>query len=356
MNLPKCTARRELNSDRGDFVCLHPNVEALAQRVTASICRACQFAGTTPSRLREFPTVELGMTLATLGAVVKRDGLCFHLGEFLREEECATCSGRVRIKHYQCNSPAHAETTVAQCGQCPDYEPRLRRSAVRNWAVGVVTAPREEPTLATTLQSLRDAGWPVPRLFVEPETELPSEAVDLPVSLRSERLGLWPNWLLGLTELVLRHPDADAYLMVEDDVLFRRGLRRWLEERLWPLERIGVVSLFCPKTYASDVHGWKEVKEGWGFAGAQALIFPPPSARLLLGDPLVLHHRRRGPRQGNYDTDAVVGLWAELSKLPVLVHSPSLVQHVGNASTSGHGRADGPYRSAVDFDSNVLPE
>jgi hypothetical protein len=49
---------------------------------------------------------------------------CQHLGEFIRSEECATCTGKVLIKHYACNHPAHEETTIAGCQKCPDHQPK----------------------------------------------------------------------------------------------------------------------------------------------------------------------------------------------------------------------------------------
>jgi hypothetical protein len=349
MTLKECAARRDLAPERGEFVCLHPKVHSPAQRVTAPICQICRYSDSPPAELRPFPTIELGMALATLGLRLDRQGTCFHLGKELRQEECATCAGRVRIKYYRCEHAAHDETNFNQCRQCPDFEPSLRKGNVRDWAIGVVTAPRSTPTLEGTLQSLAAAGWSEPWLFAEPGSEIPAGFFHLKRSDRGTTLGLWPNWFLGLSELVLRFPSADAYLMCEDDILLTAGLRTWLEQELWPENRLGVVSLFCPGAYRRAAPGWHEVNEGWGLAGAQAFVFPPQAARMLLAHPLALHHRRRGGRSGLFDTDSVVGLWAQLSGLKAITHTPSLVQHVGDSSTSNHGSTDSPFRSASDF-------
>jgi hypothetical protein len=69
---------------------------------------------------------------------------------------------------------------------------------------------------------------------------------------RDEVLGAWPNWFLGLAELYERDAGADAYLIVQDDVVFSRNVRRYLEQVLWPADRLGVVSLYEP---------WKNVSE-----------------------------------------------------------------------------------------------
>jgi hypothetical protein len=98
----------------------------------------------------------------------------------------------------------------------------MDNAAVRNvthWAVGMTTAPRDEPTLARSVASLAEAGWPEPRLFMEPETEIPKSLASLPISQRDRRLGAFPNWFLGLSELYFRDPYAEAYFMCQDDVI-----------------------------------------------------------------------------------------------------------------------------------------
>ncbi|HVA66191.1 MAG TPA: hypothetical protein VNK24_04625, partial [Elusimicrobiota bacterium] len=70
----------------------------------------------------------------------------------------------------------------------------------------MTTAPRARSTLDQSLASLGDAGWNRPRLFAEPGTVLPECGRDLPVSRRDGKLGAFPNWYLGLSELFLREP------------------------------------------------------------------------------------------------------------------------------------------------------
>ncbi|MCH8048436.1 MAG: hypothetical protein IID44_32475, partial [Planctomycetes bacterium] len=127
-----------------------------------------------------------------------------------------------------------------------------RSRTVVSWAVGVATAPRAEPTLARTLDSLAAAGWEHPRLFVEPGSEIPPRFADLPRSDRDEPLGAFANWYLALAELVMRSPRAEAYFMVQDDVVFARGVRPFLERALWPAANCGAVSIYCPSNYAVD--------------------------------------------------------------------------------------------------------
>ena len=209
-----------------------------------------------------------------------------------------------------------------------------RPRTVSTWAAGVITAPRAEPTLGDTLASLKGAGFEDVRVFAEPRAVVPGEFSHLPRTDRSDTCGAFPNWYLALTELVLRDPTADAYLLCEDDVQFSKGLRGYLERTLWPAKEVGVVSLHTPSHFAVDKpRGWHAEDRGWGAWGAQAYVFPNRSARALLSDPAVLDHRGFGPDGGRIHADCVVGAWCRRSGRPYFVHSPSLTRHTGETST-----------------------
>ena len=209
---------------------------------------------------------------------------------------------------------------------------------VRTWSVGVVTAPREAPTLGDTLESLGAAGFWDVRLFAEPGTPIPAAHAHRPVSPRgaakSEALGAFPNWYLALSELVLRDPAADAYFLCQDDTTFSAGLRGYLERTLWPAATVGAVSVYTPSHSAADgPDGWRAEDRGWRCWGALGLIFPNASARALLADPAVLDHRGFGPRDGLRNVDSVVGAWCRRIGRPYFVHRPSLCRHTGETST-----------------------
>lgn len=207
-----------------------------------------------------------------------------------------------------------------------------------NWAVGVTTAPRQVPTLERSLASLIAAGWNSPRLFAEPGTEIPPQFRNLPISQRDTVLGAFPNWYLGLAELVMREPQADAYLLCQDDVLFSEGLRDYLEESLQPNRDAGVISVYCPSHYATGREpGFHIENRGWHSWGALAYILPAASARALLCDSKVLEHRLNGPADGLRNIDSVVGRWCRQTGKTYVVHVPSLAQHIGDTSTIWNG-------------------
>ena len=261
-------------------------------------------------------------------------GVCRDLGEQTGTQACTTCHGSVQRKVFACHHPQHAETTIRDCMDCLDYEPRLQTGAVCDWAVGMTTAPRSDSTLKRSVDSLATAGWRELTIFAEPGCQELPDGAHVAHVIRDTRIGAWPNWLLGLSELVLRNPTADAYLMCQDDVVFCQGLRAYLESELWPADRIGVVSLYSPSPEPEDGGpGFHIESDGWNTWGAAAYVFSNASARALLCDRRVMNHRQRGPADGMRNVDCVVGRWCRESGLPYYVHLPSLAEHIGETST-----------------------
>jgi hypothetical protein len=278
------------------------------------------------------------------------DGSCIHFGDPVGFRPVATAHGFDQMIFYKCRHPDHRETTPEQCLRCRDWSdsggpppaplvdlvpaPACRHGArVGTWAVGVITAPRRKPTLDDCLDSLIRAGWERPRLFVDSATTIATRHEGLPITLREPRIGAWPNYYLALVELQMREPEADAYMLVEDDVIFfdRQDLRAYLEDVLWPADPCGAVSLYCSSVYTQPEPGWHEFAGEWVW-GALAFIFPRESVRQLIGDPGVLAHRTRR-EEGLEDTDALIGRWSHRRGLPIHYPTPSLVQHIGDTSS-----------------------
>jgi hypothetical protein len=226
-----------------------------------------------------------------------------------------------------------------------------RRSGhrVRRWAVGVTTAPRPVPTLERCLASLAEAGWDRPRLFSDGEVEIPSRFVSLPRTDRIPQLGAWPSYYLALAELLMREPEADAFLMVQDDVLFADfDVRAYLEGVLWPGKAPWTVSLFCPRPYTRPEAGWHPFEDHWIW-GAQAFVFSREAAQCFLADLQVVRHRWNRVRNPLADIDWCVGQWASTRKRPIYYPTPSLVQHMGELSSLWKGQRVWGYRRASWF-------
>jgi hypothetical protein len=211
--------------------------------------------------------------------------------------------------------------------------PRRTRAKVRTWAVGVTTAPRRQATLERCLDSLSQAGWPTPCLFIDSAVNVPERFAHLPGTFRDARLGAWPSYYLALTELLMRQPDADAVMIVQDDALFPQsgGVRLYLEETLWPGRRAGLVSLYCSSAYTKPDPGWYAHPALWVW-GALAFVFPRDLAREFVVDPQVFAHRWDPVTGGRANIDYVIGRWALRRRVAVWHTTPSLVQHVGESS------------------------
>jgi len=240
----------------------------------------------------------------------------------------------------------------------PPAKPRGRYQ-VKSWATGVVSSPRRQPTLDATLDSLIRAGWKAPYLFLDGTVRVQERFAHLPGVLREPRIGCWPNYYLALAELLMmRHPDADAYLLAEDDVLFydAEALREYLEKMLWPDPRPCLVSLYCSSVYSARDFGWQPLPFRWEW-GSLAFVFPRRLAQDFLLDPAVCNHRwSRWQKEGGglANTDAVIGSWAWRRRIPIWYPNPSLVQHLGVTSTLDPSFQVTPERRADRWASSLI--
>ena len=290
---------------------------------------------------------------------------CCYLGAELEASRLDEPGAIDAERRFECRHPEHDSTTLEACHWCRDWSdsprpaprplaqllpPPGRRCAsrVRTWAVGVTTAPRQPATLEWSLDSLIRAGWTEPWLFQDAPVPIARRFAHLPTTVRTWPVGAWPNFYLALIELLMREPDADAYLVVEDDVLYydRQNLREYLEGSLWPGASPGLVSLYCPARYTRQGAGW-HCREAMWTTGALAFVFPAALARRFVTDAQVFEHRWKGPAGGLAGVSVAIGSWAFRTGVPIHYPSPSLAQHIGDRSTvwpanraEGNRRAD----------------
>lgn len=214
----------------------------------------------------------------------------------------------------------------------PGEQPRS--SGVRRWAVGITTAPRRQQTLTRSLESLQSCGFEEPHLFLDGAVELTPAQRKLPQTVRQPAVGAFSNFCLALTELLHRHPDSDAVLMVQDDAVFPEGaaVREYLERWLWLGSNPQIVSLYCCRDDNAEQPGWQPLPRQWKY-GAVALVFQPAVARKFLNDPMLPQHLRRTDGIAQKGIDMLLGQWAWQNQVDVYRPTPSLVQHVGHVST-----------------------
>jgi len=228
------------------------------------------------------------------------------------------------------------------------------------WEVGVTTCPRIRPTLLRTLESLTETGWPRARLFVDGKNEQcqgPLATIQLPLNKRypitdrGDWIGAVSNFTLGLAELYHRNPHADAYLMLQDDVIHTPGVRQWFEQTGFP-SGASVCSWYCSSKYNSEQPGWFCPPPEKNLIGALTVAFTNESARNFIADKFV-HEYRAGKNcppaiksGGTKHVDSLIGVWGRQGH-KVFCHSPSLAQHIGDTSTMHRGVTNSGQRLAT---------
>ena len=281
---------------------------------------------------------------------------CYHFGDSFQTAD--------RESLFECHHPRHTETSMENCLACRDWSrdstvqrmplhqmippPQTRRGQpVSEWAVGITTAPRRHPSLDTCLESLARAGWRQPHLFVDGDVEISERWADCPVTRRQPSVGAWPNALLAMSELSVRHPHADAYMLIQDDAYFydAANVRVYLEGVLWPGGTPGIVSLYSTDANSEVAPGWHVDPYRW-LCGALAFVFPRDVLKQILLDDRIHEYRRSDPRGGTTDVDLLLGEWARVERVPVWYPQPSLVQHIGNTTTIWTGTPNGGLRRA----------
>jgi hypothetical protein len=134
----------------------------------------------------------------------------------------------------------------------------------------------------------------------------------------------------------------DLCLIVEDDVQFNRNLRHNLEAWFPLRDRDGNTPFFASLYNPGQPAFWRNEAAAYFIAhakavwGAQAVLLSRMTAQFCL--------QHWGEEEGAADV-RIPRLAARLA--PVYYHSPSLVQHVGDASTWG-----GFFHQAPDFDAD----
>lgn len=205
-----------------------------------------------------------------------------------------------------------------------------RRGGSRlRWAVGLLTAPRPESTIGTTLRGLLDAGFEDIQIFAEPGSSVPREFAHLPRTVHGRKLGNVANFFTSLASLFLGQPEADAYALFQDDIEPARGLRAWCEDQFWP-DGAGLVSLYTCLAHQDTEPGWRVRKLGaYRTFGSQALVFRRDVLKEFLSDGRLLEIHERGRVHGD---DMILGEWAERRGIGMAYHTPSLVAHIQGGS------------------------
>lgn len=250
------------------------------------------------------------------------------------------------------------------------------RSGTKRWMVGITTSPRTHATLDDCLASIRLAGWRHVHVFQDGKDDRGSmveradsatmpgieEGLDVTRLQRSSNVGAWSNFVLSALELVHRDPDADAYMMLQDDALLTRSsaVRPYLEGLLDSIGPGAAASLFSCQADTSNTPGWKLLNEPV-IRGAEGFVFSRDAMWRFVDSPMCRpwqipwHHGNRRPLEQR-GVDGNVGRWAIESGTPLWLPSPSIVWHLGDTSTLWPGAVMLGIRRAGQFLEQVLTD
>lgn len=209
------------------------------------------------------------------------------------------------------------------------------------WACGVTTVPEriQNGLTESTLSSLQLGGVYYPRLFIDGPVDWPTWKNE-PSTIRPEPVGIHANWVMAMMELYFRYPDADRYVIFQDDIFVASGLRDYLEDYRIP-EHVYLNLFTSPKNTKANAKGFYPAKHRCH--GAYALVFPWEAMRVLMSTRSLLRFRP-GHRKGN-GIDIVVAMAMKQRKFRPFVHNPSLVSLADAESTIGHRK----YPNATTF-------
>lgn len=214
-------------------------------------------------------------------------------------------------------------------------------------AVGIITAPRNKPTLPQSFASYRNAGFEfLTHVFAEPGyIPIPTTA-NVRVHRNEVKLGNLRNWVNALSYL-LTHTHEPWLMVCEDDISWAVNAVDLLQYDLskYPVDdKTGALSLYCPirmskvleRNYADGKalrHGWYGASLGRSTWGAQCLVFRRAWATQLLADD-VLRAFLADPRWDK-NVDALVAETINRRGRVVTYRIPCLVDHTfgdGNSS------------------------
>lgn len=188
----------------------------------------------------------------------------------------------------------------------------------------ILTSSRPSPTLSRTIASMKRAGWEFPHVF----DGTPLDGKTCAKGCTAGNIGLMEiaRWI---------RDGADGLLVVEDDVVFCRGAREYLDQSPWPEDptKIAVVSPYCNEAYSKQpaTNGrWHLENRGLYLAGSQAWIYP------FCNLPGIIEYLK----QSEWGVDRAVGEYAALHGLSVWYHTPSLADHIGRGGNSAVGYND----------------
>lgn len=285
-------------------------------------------------------------------ACIKCDKYQAQSGEQLKEHMAMTSKQRKRAalakllserKNKQVDRSDEPRINTSREGQ--GFRAVQDKTAI-TWEYGITTVEqRRNDLLPKTLESLHNAGFVNPQLFVDGTKDIAGyeKQFGLHVTARTTNIRTFGNWYLALVEMYIRNPHAQRYALFQDDIIACRGLREYLEHTPYPDK--GYLNLITyPQNEQYKRLHFKGLPEeemiGWYPSnqlgkGAQGLVFSRDAVVVLLSH-LHMIERPQDERRGWRGVDGGIVTAFKKAGWQEYVHSPSLLRHTGELTTMGN--------------------
>lgn len=195
-----------------------------------------------------------------------------------------------------------------------------------------------------------------PYVFCEPGTGAYQNRSKVLERHNEDTLGCVLNWL-NAANYLLDKTDDPFIMLCEDDILWLDGAKDKIEtllkilsgkienrlvQTILPLSSIGFVSGYCSQVNTPKGKGWQEASyrlSGW--CGALNLVFPRQSLEYIVEDRERFLEAAKSNavarvtriHTGPVHLDYAIGKILRDGGKKLLVHSPTLIQHLGDVST-----------------------
>jgi hypothetical protein len=201
--------------------------------------------------------------------------------------------------------------------------------------IGIITAPRELPTLDYSIKSLRKY---LPNcylnIFAEPG-RLETEAYKMNILVNREVLGALHNYNNALN-WILKHGEKPYIWITEDDYVYNSLLVRRLDEVLSHDKEFGYFNLFTnywnPALPNPMTEGWADLRLGYWDAWGMNYVMRRDVARRLV----VSKTWNEYLNTTNKNIDGAISETFKQMDLPMWFHNPSPSCTCGIISTLGH--------------------
>lgn len=195
--------------------------------------------------------------------------------------------------------------------------------------LGIITAPRKDPTINRSIKSLRETGYNgVINIYAEPH-ELNIDDKGVIIKKNKETLGCFKNFDNALKDLI---KEGSEYICVlSDDMVYHRMLLKKIR-----FEKNSYCALYTPTGMMRHrlKKGWSTLNLGWANAWGGLYVMHRDTAIKIVEHEFYIDHLEN--YKANQQIDHCIPEVCYQLGINQYYHNPSLTDHVGFHSTIGH--------------------